>query len=76
MHSIELVSSHYLVRGLLNLSFKIDELCKSCTKGKKTKASFKLKNVVSTSQPIELLHIDLCGPMHVKSPEENSLSSF
>ena len=37
-------------------------MCEACQKGKQTKQSFKLKNFVSTSKPLELLHMDLFGP--------------
>jgi transposase InsO family protein len=50
-----------LVRGLPNLKFSSDALCEACQKGKFTKRSFKAKNIVSTSRPLELLHIDLFG---------------
>ena len=33
----------------------------------KLKNSFKSKRCVSTSQPLEMLHIDLCGPMRIMS---------
>ena len=36
-------------------------------RGKHTRSSFKPKKVVSTTRPIELLHIDLCGSMRIKS---------
>jgi len=36
-------------------------LCEACQKGKQVKDSFQSKNV-STSKPLELLHIDLFGP--------------
>ena len=28
---------------------------------------FKSKNVVSTTRPLELIHMDLCGPMRIQS---------
>jgi len=37
------------------------------SKGKQTKSSFKQINVVSTSRPLELLHIDLFGPSRTMS---------
>ena len=37
------------------------------SKGKFSKTSFKAKKVVSTSRPLELLHIDLFGPMKTAS---------
>ena len=38
-----------------------DKPCEACQKGKQSKSSFKLKNVVSTSKPLELIHMDLFG---------------
>ena len=40
-----------------------DALCEACQKGKFAKPSFKTKNVVSSSRPLELLHINLFGPV-------------
>jgi len=50
-----------LVRGLPKLKFEKDGLCNACQKGKQTRASFKSKNVISTSRALELLHLDLFG---------------
>ena len=36
-------------------------------KGKQVRKSFKLKNYVSTTHPLELLHVDLCSPMRITS---------
>ena len=38
---------------------------KQCQKGKQTRKSFNLKNCVSTSKPLELLHMDLFGPSRI-----------
>ena len=35
--------------------------------GKQVRKSFKLKKCVSTTHPLELLHVDLCGPMKITS---------
>ncbi len=56
-----------LVRGLPNLKYKSDALCEACQKGKQTKSSFDSKNIVSTSRPLELLHLDLFGPTRTAS---------
>ena len=37
-------------------------------KGKQVRSSFKAKNDVTSKAPLELLHMDLCGPMRVQSP--------
>ena len=54
-----------LVRGLLSLKYVKDTICEECTKVKQTKSLFKSINEVSTSKPLQLLHLDLFGPMRV-----------
>jgi len=62
MHHLNRFASKELVIGLSKLKFERDGLCETCQKGKQTKNSFKQLNVVSTSRPLELLHMDLVGP--------------
>ncbi|KAJ9539006.1 hypothetical protein OSB04_031739 [Centaurea solstitialis] len=38
-----------------------------CEKGKQTRASFKSKQISSISSPLQLLHMDLFGPVNVQS---------
>jgi len=45
----------------------MDRLCEACQKGKQTKSSFKPLNIVSTTRPLELLHMDLFGPSRTMS---------
>ena len=52
-----------LVKGLPDFEYHSDALCGACQLGKIIKSSFKSKNTVSTSRPLELLHIDLFGPV-------------
>ncbi|RDY09773.1 hypothetical protein CR513_05813, partial [Mucuna pruriens] len=62
--SLRLISKlkkHNLVRELPKLVYKTDMLCDACKKGKQIRGSFESKNIVSTSKPLELLHIDLFG---------------
>jgi hypothetical protein len=56
-----------LVEGLPNVKFQCQKVCDACAKGKQVRSSFKLKNLVSTTKPLELIHIDLCGPMRTVS---------
>jgi len=56
------IVSKDLVVGLPKIKFEKDRLCDACQKGKQTRVSFKPKKVVSTSKPLELLHLDLFGP--------------
>ena len=64
---INTLRSTDLVRGLPSIKFLKDEICDPCAKGKHVWLSFKPKNVVTTLKPLELIHMDLCGPMRIKS---------
>ena len=44
------------------MSYQDDSLYEAFQKGKQVKSSFKAKNVVSTSKPLELFHLNLFGP--------------
>ncbi|KAK7342390.1 hypothetical protein VNO80_25340 [Phaseolus coccineus] len=60
-------SKEILLFGLPKLKFEKDHVCEACQKRKQTKHSFKLKNMISTSKPFELLHMDLFGPSRTMS---------
>jgi len=64
---ISKLSKLQLVRGLPDIDYHSDALCGACQKGKIVKSSFKSKEIVSTSRPLELLHIDLFGPVSTAS---------
>jgi len=70
MHIIEKLSKHDLVRGLFSYKFEKDRIC--CVKGEQVRSSFKPQKCVSTTFPLELLHIDLCGSIPVRSLKGNS----
>nr|XP_016468427.1 PREDICTED: uncharacterized protein LOC107790967 [Nicotiana tabacum] len=50
-----------LVRGLPKSKLKDHKVCDACVKGKQVRSPFKPKKEVSTSRPLDLLHMDLCG---------------
>jgi len=52
---------------LPNIKFEQDRLCDACKKGKQVKTSFKSKQLVSTSNPLELIHMDLFGPSRTRN---------
>jgi len=56
-----------LVMGIQKHKFEKNKSCEACQKGKLVKNSFQSKNIVSTSKPLELLHIDLFGPSRIMS---------
>jgi hypothetical protein len=64
---ISKLSKLQLVKNLPDIDYHSDALCGVCQKGKIVKSSFKTKDIVSTSRPLELLHIDLFGPVSIAS---------
>nr|GEY01783.1 hypothetical protein [Tanacetum cinerariifolium] len=56
-----------LVRGLPSKIFENNHGCVACQKGKQHKASYKAKLMNSISKPLHMLHMDLFGPINVKS---------
>ena len=67
MDLLSKLSRKELVIGLPKIKYEKDRLCKACQHGKQTKKSFKSKNIVSTSRPLQLLHMDLFGPSRTAS---------
>nr|GEW04268.1 integrase, catalytic region, zinc finger, CCHC-type, peptidase aspartic, catalytic [Tanacetum cinerariifolium] len=63
-------TKHELVNGLLKFKYKKDHLCSAFEWGKSKKASHPPKLVLSNHSKLELLHMDLCGPMRVASINE------
>nr|GFA24868.1 Gag-Pol polyprotein [Tanacetum cinerariifolium] len=56
-----------IVIGLPKLKYVKDQLCSSCELSKAKRSSFKSNAVPSSKGRLNLLHIDLCGPMQVAS---------
>ncbi|XP_060187573.1 uncharacterized protein LOC132616852 [Lycium barbarum] len=67
MRLIEKLARHDLVIGLSKLNYTKEHLCDSCQKGKQTRNFFSSKDIVSTSKPLQLLHMDLVGPTRTAS---------
>jgi len=65
MHTIQKLARNELVRGFSKYNFENDHLCDACGKARQVQSSFKLTNSISTSKPLELLHMDLRGPIPV-----------
>ncbi|GJX67769.1 retrovirus-related pol polyprotein from transposon TNT 1-94 [Tanacetum coccineum] len=64
---INLLSKKDVVIGLPKLKYVKDQLCSSCEVSKAKRSSFKTKAVPSSKGRLNLLHMDLCGPMRVAS---------
>ncbi|GKA25390.1 retrovirus-related pol polyprotein from transposon TNT 1-94 [Tanacetum coccineum] len=65
--AINHLARHGLVRGLPKLKFEKDHLCSACAMGKSKKKPHKPKSEDTNQEKLYLLHMDLCGPMHVAS---------
>ena len=59
------ISKKEAVRDLLKIVKPLNSVCKHFQHGKKTRASFKTKEHM-TSNPLEIVHTDLCGPRRTK----------
>ncbi|GJW15891.1 retrovirus-related pol polyprotein from transposon TNT 1-94 [Tanacetum coccineum] len=66
MRLIQSLSSKELVRNLPKLKYG-KHFCDACKIRKQAHASHKAKNMVSTKRCLELLHMDLFGPLAIKS---------
>src|ERR1041384_547696 len=53
--------------GLPQLKFQKDKVCEACQMGKQHQSLFKSKKQVSTTKPLELIHMDLVKPIRVAS---------
>ncbi|GJX61753.1 retrovirus-related pol polyprotein from transposon TNT 1-94, partial [Tanacetum coccineum] len=65
--AINHLARHGLVRGLPKLNIEKDHLCSACAMGKSKKKPHKPKSEDTNQEKLYLLHMDLCGPMHVAS---------
>jgi transposase InsO family protein len=51
------------ILGLMNIVFKTDRPCGASQAGKQVEAQHRAKNIVTTTRPFKMLHIDLSGPI-------------
>ncbi|GJR58077.1 hypothetical protein Tco_1500239 [Tanacetum coccineum] len=61
------IKKTYVTIFLPKLKYVKDQLCSSCKVSKAKRSSFKLKTVPRSKGRLNLLHMDLCGPMRVAS---------
>nr|GEY74348.1 hypothetical protein [Tanacetum cinerariifolium] len=65
--TINLLSKNDIMIGLPQLKFIKYHLCSSCKLGKAKRKSFQTKSTPSSKRRLQLLHMDLWGPMPVES---------
>ena len=61
------LEKHSIVRGLPSLGKKLEIVCEPCQLGKQTKMSHKKNSYIATKRPLELVHMDLMGPIPTES---------
>ncbi|GKA90325.1 retrovirus-related pol polyprotein from transposon TNT 1-94 [Tanacetum coccineum] len=64
---ITLLSKKDIVTGLPKLKYVKDQLCSSCEMSKVKRSSFTSRAIPSSKGRLNLLYMDLCGPMRVAS---------
>ncbi|GKA12336.1 retrovirus-related pol polyprotein from transposon TNT 1-94 [Tanacetum coccineum] len=64
---LNLLSKKDVVIGLPKMKYVKDQLCSFCEVSKANRSSFKTKDVLSSKGRLNLLHMDLCGPVRVAS---------
>jgi hypothetical protein len=62
MSTLKKVLKKDMVRGLKDVVFEKDKLCSACQARKEVANTHPTKAFISTSRPLELLHMDLFGP--------------
>ncbi|KAI3729858.1 hypothetical protein L6452_18529 [Arctium lappa] len=66
-HTLNKLVKLELVSGLPSIRFDKDHLCSACEMGKLKRAAHKAKSDISCTRPLQMLHVDLCGPISVQS---------
>jgi hypothetical protein len=51
------------ILGLTDVHFEKDRICSTCQAGKQVGVHHPHKNIMTTDRPLELLHMDLFGPI-------------
>jgi hypothetical protein len=72
MKQLNRLIKHDLIVGLKDVKFDKDKLCSACQVGKQVSNSHPFKSSMSTTRPLELLHMDLFGPTTYRSIGGNS----
>jgi hypothetical protein len=71
MSNLKKAHKRAMITGLKDVTFDKNKLCSACQIGKQVAIHHPLKTMLSTSNPLELLHMDLFGPTSYKSISDN-----
>ncbi|GJZ88550.1 integrase, catalytic region, zinc finger, CCHC-type containing protein, partial [Tanacetum coccineum] len=73
--TINQLAKEGLVKGLPKMKYAKEHLCSTCQLGNSKKELLKPKPEPSTNDRLQMLHMDLCGPMRVESINKKSSGS-
>ena len=62
MSQLKKVVKKGMVTGVKDVTFEKDKLCSACQASKQVASHHPMKTCVSSSKPLQLLHMDLFGP--------------
>jgi transposase InsO family protein len=71
MSNVKKAHKRGMITGLKDVTFDKNKLCSACQAGKQVATHQTLKTMLSTSKPLELLHMDLFDPTTHKSIGDN-----
>jgi hypothetical protein len=74
-HSIKLLSDKKMVEGVPAISHP-DQLCRACLSAKQTRCSFPKVASWRAQKKLELVHVDLCGPITPSTAGGISISCY
>jgi hypothetical protein len=63
MRNLHKIQKDGHIPGLTNIVCEKDRLCGACQAGKQVGAHLHAKNIMTTTRPLEMLHMDLFGPV-------------
>ncbi|KAJ9566336.1 hypothetical protein OSB04_002302 [Centaurea solstitialis] len=66
-HTLDKLVRLKLVKGLPSIKFEKDHICSACEMGKLRRSSQQTKSDTSYDKPLQMLDVDLCGPIAVQS---------
>jgi hypothetical protein len=64
------------ILGLMNVAFEKDRPCGACQASKQVGAPHHVKNIMTITRPLEMLHMDLIGPIVYISIDGNKYDLF
>lgn len=67
MRHISNLSNKDIVVGLPKVKYEKDHVCEACQRGRQIRTSFQSKEYVSSTRPLQLIHMDLFDPIRAPS---------